>query len=186
MIRRTAATRLQVPVGPRDHILGPDSAPATMVEYGDFECPYCGMAHPIVKELIDRLGPQMRFVFRHFPLIQVHPHAEIAAEAAEAAGAQGKFWEMHDMLFENQDALDPDDLIGYAVELGLDQPRFISELASHVHAPRVLEDLTSGARSGVQGTPTFFINGEKHEGDFEYETLLGAIEEAIGAGAGRR
>jgi protein-disulfide isomerase len=188
MSRQTAATRLQVPVGPRDHILGPDTAPVTLVEYGDFECPFCGMAHPIVKELIHRLGDQLRFVFRHFPLIQMHPHAELAAEAAEAAGAQGKFWEMHDTLFENQDALEPDDLIGYAVELDLDQARFMDELASHAHAPRVLEDLIGGARSGVHGTPTFFINGVRHAGDFDYDTLLGAIEEAMGATAtaGRR
>jgi protein-disulfide isomerase len=183
---QSRVTRLQVPVDEaRDHILGPPSAPATLVEYGDFECPYCGQAHPIVKQLQAQLGPQLRFVYRHFPLIQVHPHAELAAEASEAAGAQGKFWEMHDLLFENQEALDVDDLIGYAVELDLDLPRFHREFAGHVYAPRVLEDLIGGARSGVHGTPTFFINGVRHEGPFDFDTLFNAIEAAISTTAGR-
>jgi protein-disulfide isomerase len=185
MSRLSAPTQLHVPVGDRDHILGPATAPATVVEYGDFECPYCGQAHPIVKALLERLGSQMRFVYRHFPLIQIHPHAEHAAEASEAAGAQCRFWEMHDTLFENQDALEDDDLIGYAVELDLDQSRFLREFAAHVHAPRVLEDLVGGARSGVQGTPTFFINGVRHEGPFDYDTLLNAIEDVILTKAGR-
>jgi protein-disulfide isomerase len=184
---QTEVTRLQVPVDEaRDHILGPSTAPATLVEYGDFECPYCGQAYPIVKQLQARFGPQLRFVFRHFPLIQVHPHAELAAEAAEAAGAQGKFWEMHDILFENQDALDVDDLVGYAVELDLDQARFLREFTGHVYAPRVLEDLIGGARSGVRGTPTFFINGVRHEGSYDFDTLFNAIEAAILTTAGQR
>src|SRR4051812_7519971 len=123
MSSHSVPTRLHVPVGERDHVIGPATAPATVVEYGDYECPYCGQAYPIVKALLERLGPQMRFVFRHFPLIQIHPNAEHSAEAAEAAGAQGKFWEMHDTLFQNQDALEDDDLIGYAIELDLDEAR---------------------------------------------------------------
>jgi len=155
-----------------------------VVEYGDFECPHCGQAYPIVKALLEEFGPRMRFVYRHFPLIQIHPQAEHAAEAAEAAGAQGKFWEMHDTLFENQDALEDDDLIGYAIELDLDQSRFLREFAAHVYAPRVLEDLVSGARSGVHGTPTFFINGVRHEGSYDFDTLFNAIEEVILTKAG--
>ena len=185
MSPHSAPTRLHVPVGDRDHILGPAEAPATVVEYGDFECPHCGQAHPIVQALLKQLGSEMRFVYRHFPLIQIHPHAEHAAEAAEAAGAQGRFWEMHDTLFENQDALEDEDLINYAAELGLDQDQFLREFAAHVHAPRVLEDLVGGARGGVHGTPTFFINGERHDGSYDFDTLLGAIEDAIMAKAGR-
>jgi len=154
-----------------------------LVEYGDYECPYCGMAYPIVKELQQQLGKRLRFVFRNFPLIMMHPHAEHAAEAAEAAGAQGKFWEMHDILFENQQALEDEDLARYAAALDLDLDQFLAELASHVHAPRVREDLIGGLHSGVQGTPTFFINGVRHEGPFDLDTMRAAIEEAIEAQA---
>jgi protein-disulfide isomerase len=178
---------LAVPVDERrDHIQGPATAPATLVEYGDFECPYCGMAHPIVKALQERLGPNLRFVFRHFPLLTVHPHAEHAAEAAEAAVTQGKFWEMHDMLFENQQALEDEDLALYAAALNLDVPRFLAELAAHAHAERVREDLVSGIQSGVKGTPTFFINGVRHDGSFDFESLLEAIEDAIDAQSASR
>jgi protein-disulfide isomerase len=150
-----------------------------LVEYGDYECPYCGMAYPIVKELQQQLGVRLRFVFRNFPLIAIHPHAEHAAEAAEAAGAQGKFWEVHDTLFENQYALEDEDLARYAAALDLDLARFLAELASHVHAPRVREDLISGIHGGVNGTPAFFINGVRHDGPFDLETMLEAIENAI-------
>jgi len=150
---------LAMPVGPRDHILGPDMAPVTMVEYGDYECPYCGAAHPIVQAIVERLGDDLRFAFRHFPLAQMHPHAQQAAEAAEAAGAQGKFWEMHDMLYEHQTALDGPHLLTYAAALNLDVERFADELTRRVYADRVREDFMSGVRSGVNGTPTFFING---------------------------
>jgi len=166
---------LAVPVGPRDHIIGPDTAPVTLVEYGDYECPYCGAAHPIVQALVDRLGDDLRFVFRHFPLAQAHPHAQQAAEAAEAAGVQGKFWQMHDLLYEHQTALDSHHLLAYAGALGLDVERFASELASHVHADRVRQDFMSGVRSGVNGTPSFFINGRRHDGSYDLRTLLAAI-----------
>jgi protein-disulfide isomerase len=158
---------------------GPPDAPVTLVEYGDYECPYCGEAYPVVKALQERLGDQMCFVFRNFPLTQVHPHAEEAAEAAEAAGAQGKFWEMHDLLYENQDALEPEDLVQYARALKLDLPRFVLEMREHVYVERVREDFRSGVRSGVNGTPTFFINGARHNGPFDLGSLLAAIEEAV-------
>jgi len=171
--------RLAMPVGARDHMLGPPSAPVTLVEYGDYECPYCGAAHPIVKEIRRRLGDQLCFVFRHFPLTAVHPHAEHAAEAAEAAGAQGKFWAMHDMLYEYQHALDDGQLISYAEAIGLDVERFAREMVAGIHALRVREDFLSGVRSGVNGTPTFFINGQRHNGSYELPTLLGAIAAAM-------
>ena len=146
-----------------------------LVEYGDYECPYCGAAHPVVTEVKRRLGDQLCLVYRHFPLARVHPHAERAAEAAEAAGAQGRFWPMHDMLFEHQDALDDRSLLAYAVALGLDADRFARELSDGVHMPRVREDFASGVRSGVNGTPTFFINGWRHDGAADLPTLLAAI-----------
>src|SRR6202035_2178480 len=158
------ASKLTPQVSHRDHIQGPDTASVTLVEYGDYECPYCGEAFPIVRAIQKRLGKRLRYVFRHFPLTNAHPHAAPAAEAAEAAGAQGKFWEMHDTLFEHQDALMPDYLVFYAKQLGLDLIRFTTELARHVHAERVRQDLLSGMRAGVHGTPTFFINGTRHEG----------------------
>jgi protein-disulfide isomerase len=175
----TATAKLKPPVGPHDHVQGPAEAPVTLVEYGDYECPYCGEAYPVVKALQKRLGDQMRFVFRNFPLAQAHPHAEHAAEAAEAAGAQGKFWEMHDLLYENQDALEDEDLVRYARALHLDVPRFVKEMESGAHLERVREDFRSGVRSGVNGTPSFFINGARHDGPFDLASLLAAIEEAV-------
>jgi protein-disulfide isomerase len=175
----TATGKLKPPVGANDHIQGPADAPVTVVEYGDYECPYCGEAYPVVKALQERLGDQVRFMFRNFPLNQAHPHAEHAAEAAEAAGAQGKFWEMHDLLYENQDALEDDDLLKYAKALRLDLPRFVKEMEAHHYAERVREDFRSGVRSGVNGTPTFFINGTRHDGPFDLASLLAAIKEAV-------
>ena len=169
---------LTVPVSERDHIQGPETAPVTLVEYGDFECPYCGAAHEVIREIQNRLGDEMRFVFRHFPLTNVHPHAEHAAEAAEAAGAQGSFWEMHDTLFENQQALDDAHLRAYARALNLDLPRFENELVTHAFRSRVREDFMSGVLSGVNGTPTFFINGVRHNGGYDLESLLAAVEDA--------
>ena len=178
-MRTQWVAKLTLPVGERDHIQGPATAPITLVEYGDYECPYCGQAYPIVKELQERLGKRLRFVFRNFPLSTMHPHAEQAAEAAETAGAHGKFWEMHDALYENQEALDGEDLVQYAAALGLDASRFTNELAKHTQAARVREDFMSGARSGVNGTPTFFINGVRHDDSFDPATLLKAMEAAL-------
>jgi protein-disulfide isomerase len=162
----------------RDHIRGPANAAVTLVEYGDYECPYCGAAYPIVKEVQARMGDRLRFVFRNFPIATSHPHAEHAAEAAEAAAGQDRFWEMHDLLYENQQRLRDQDLRAYAETLGLDLERFDKELAEHVHAARVQEDFMSGVRSGVNGTPTFFINGHRHDGPYDLEPLLAALERA--------
>ncbi len=162
----------------RDHIDGPADAPATLVQYGDYECPYCGEAYPIIKEVQARLGDSLRFVFRNFPITTSHPHAERAAEAAEAAAAQGKFWEMHDLLYEKQRRLRDEDLHTYAEQLGLDVELFDKEMTDHAHAERVREDFMSGVRSGVNGTPTFYINGVRHDDSYEIEVLLGALERA--------
>jgi Na+/H+ antiporter NhaA len=163
-----------------DHIRGGEDAPVTLVEYGDFECPYCGRAEPIVRELLADLGDDVRYVFRHLPLTDVHTHAHLAAEASEAAGSQGKFWEMHDMLLDNQDALRGPDLVRYAEELELDVERFRDELRNHVHAGRVARDVESAELSGVAGTPTFFINGQRHHGAYDIVTLKNAVKAARG------
>ena len=178
MTRRATAATLTLPVGKRDHIQGPVDAPVTLVEYGDYECPHCGRAYPIIKAIQRRMGARLRFVYRNFPLRESHPHAQQAAEAAEAAGAQGKFWEMHDRLFDRQFALDGEYLIEYAGDLGLDVARFRKELGSGVYEPRVREDFRSGVTSGVNGTPTFFINGVRYDDSSEFEPLLAALEEA--------
>jgi protein-disulfide isomerase len=162
----------------RDHIQGPTEAAVTLVEYGDYECPYCGAAYPIIKEVQSRMGARLRFVFRNFPITTSHPHAEQAAETAEAAATQGKFWQMHDLLYENQKRLRDPDLRGYAERLALDVERFDKELAEHVHAARVREDFMSGVRSGVNGTPTFYINGARHDDSYDFETMLAALERA--------
>ncbi len=162
----------------RDHIQGPADAAVTLVEYGDYECPYCGAAYPIVKELQARMRDRLRFVFRNFPITTSHPHAEQAAEAAEAAAAQGRFWEMHDLLYENQRLLRDQDLRAYAEQLGIDVERFDKDLAEHVHAPRVREDFMSGVRSGVNGTPSFYVNGARHDDSYDLDTLLAALERA--------
>ena len=162
----------------RDHIQGPADAAVTLVQYGDYECPYCGEAYPIVKEVQARMGERLRFVFRNFPITTSHPHAERAAEAAEAAANQGKFWQMHDLLYENQRDLRDQALRAYAEQLGLEVELFDREMAEHVHAERVHEDFMSGVRSGVNGTPTFYINGARHDDSYEMETLLAALERA--------
>jgi protein-disulfide isomerase len=170
---------LVMPVSPdRDHVEGKEDAAVTLVEYGDYECPYCGAAYPIIKEVQARMGERLRFVFRNFPITTSHPHADRAAEAAEAADTQGKFWPMHDLLYENQRRLRDPDLRAYAETLGLDLERFDRELAERVHADRVHEDFMSGVRSGVNGTPTFFINGVRHDDSYEVEPLLAALERA--------
>jgi protein-disulfide isomerase len=162
----------------RDHLQGPPDAAVTLVEYGDYECPFCGAAYPIVKDVQARMGSRLRFVFRNFPITTSHPHAEQAAETAEAAAAQGRFWEMHDLLYENQRRLGDQDLRGYAQQLGLDLESFDSELAEHAHAARVREDFMSGVRSGVNGTPTFYVNGTRYDDPYDEETLLAALERA--------
>jgi protein-disulfide isomerase len=174
--------RLTLPVGPRDHTQGPEDAPVTLVEYGDYQCPYCGQAFPIVKEIQKRLAADLRFVFRNFPIGTSHPFAPMAAEAAEAAGAQGKFWEMHDTLYEHQDALAEPDLVSYARRLDADVERFRSELDHHTYQPRVQEDFMSGVRSGVNGTPTFYINGIRHDASYDFPVLLKALESQMGSG----
>jgi protein-disulfide isomerase len=143
--------------------------------------PSCGAAHPIVEEIRRRMGRRLRFVYRHFPLTNAHPHAELAAEAAEAAGAQGRFWEMHDRRFEHQDALGEEDLVAHAEALGLDLERFARELTDGTHAARVRQDFSSGVRSGVNGTPTFYINDARYNGAYDMASLLGAIETALRA-----
>ena len=168
--------RLTVPVGERDHVLGPATARVTLVEYGDYECPYCGAAQASVEQVRQVLGNELRFVFRHFPLSQIHPHAY---QAAEAAGAQGRFWEMHHLLFTNQDRLGLRDLIGYPGALSLDVERFVTDLRSHAHAGRLREDFLSGVRSGVNGTPTFFVNGIRHDGGYDAEALLEALRSEL-------
>ena len=169
---------LTVPVdADRDHIQGPSDAAVTLLEYGDYECPYCGAAYPIIKQVQETMGERLRFVFRNFPITTAHPHAEQAAEAAEAAAAQGKFWPMHDLLYENQQRLETDDLVDYAGRLALDVERFRRELDDHTHAARVREDFMSGVRSGVNGTPTFYIDGTRYEGSYEADALLGVLQQ---------
>jgi protein-disulfide isomerase len=167
--------RLSPPVREVDHTLGPPSAPVILVEYGDYECPFCGAAQPNLAEVLRVAGDRILLAFRHFPLSEIHPHAKLAAEAAEAAGARGKFWEMHETLFANQLALMPSDLVRYAAALGLDLADFGSDLEQHRFAPVVHEHFLSGLRSGVNGTPTFFVNGLRHDGGHDVESLLGAV-----------
>ena len=171
-------SKLVLPVAKRDHIQGPIDATLALVEYGDYECPYCGEAYPIIKAIQERLGDRLCFAFRNFPLVNSHPHAEHAAEAAEAAGAQGKFWEMHDLLFENQDALEDDDLVEYAATLGLDARRLLAEVLADAHSARVREDFRSGTRGGVNGTPTFFVNGVRYDGAPSVDGLIAALTQS--------
>lgn len=161
--------RLRPAPGGDDHSTGPDDAPVTLVEYGDFECPSCGMAYPIVKAVQQQMGNRLRFIFRNFPLAEVHPHAEHAAESAEAAAVQGKFWEMHDILFEHQSRLDDEHLVRYASEIGADPEQVAGALASGAFVDQVEADFMSGVRSGVNGTPTFFIDGERWDGPWMSE-----------------
>jgi protein-disulfide isomerase len=169
---------LAVPVDPDlDHIRGPGQAPVTLVEYGDFECPYCGRAEPVVRELLAGYG-DLRYVWRHLPLTDVHPHAQLAAEAAEVAASQGKFWQMHDQLLSHQDALTVKDLIRHARQLGLDTERFTRDLRNHPGQAKIAADIDSADLSGVSGTPTFFINGKRHHGAYDISTLSQAVRSA--------
>lgn len=174
-------SELALPVGTRDHIRGNQAAPVTLVEYGDFECPFCKQAFYVVKRIQEEAGDRMRFIFRSFPLTRVHDHALHTALAAEAAGFQGAFWDMHDILFEHQEALDDESLVVYATSLELDVPKFIDDLKSEAAERQVQEDFKSGIRSGVNGTPTFFINGRRHDHWYQYEALHDAVMAAAGA-----
>jgi protein-disulfide isomerase len=162
---------LKPPLSDRDHIKGLRTAPLELLEYGDFECPHCGRASVVVNQLTTELGDRLQFAFRHFPLAKMHPHARKAAMASEAAAAQGKFWEMHDLLFANAGKLGMEDLLAYATVLELDVARFENEIVTDVYSPRIQEDVASGVRSGVNGTPTFFINGVRHNGGYTIEEL---------------
>ena len=174
----TLLVDLAVPVDPEhDHIRGPADAPVTIVEYGDLECPYCGQAEPVVRELLSDFG-DVRYVWRHLPLNDVHPRAQLAAEASEAASEQGAFWEMHDLLLGHQDALEPKNLVAYAEQLGLDVDRFADALRKHAYAGRIAEDVDSADLSGVSGTPTFFVNGRRHYGAYDIATLSTAVRAA--------
>jgi formate-nitrite transporter family protein len=177
---------LAVPVSSTDHILGPADAAVSLVEYGDFECPNCAAAFPVIQNLIESLAGRLRFVFRHFPVSIRHDHAEKAAEASEAAAAQGKFWEMHDILFRNQDDLDRESLIGYARSLNLDLDRFSYELDESLHAERVFRDIASGEASGVSWTPTFFLNDIRHGVPRDLEGLVRTVAEQVRQRAGSR
>jgi protein-disulfide isomerase len=167
---------LRTPVTPEDHIQGPEAAAVTLVEFGDYECPHCGRAYSIIKRIQKHFGNRLRFVFRNFPLSELHLHAESAAETAEFAGAHGKFWEMHDLLFENQDRLSEALYLGLAEELSLGPEALRQALEEAKYKARVRADFSSGVRSGVNGTPTFFINGKRHDGPFDYEILVMAQE----------
>ena len=162
----------------RDHIRGPESAPVTLVEYGDYECPYCGQAEVVIRQLLEEFGDELRYVWRHLPLNDVHPNAQMAAEAAEAASAQGTFWPMHDKLLTTQDELTPRDLKRYAEELGLDIERFSNDLRGREYNDRVSQDVASADSSGVAGTPSFFINGQRHQGAYDLDTLSKAVRAA--------
>jgi protein-disulfide isomerase len=170
---------LTQPVSARDHSEGPADAPLTLVEYGDYQCPYCGAAYPVVKRLQKALGKELRFVFRNFPLTGAHPYAQIAAEAAEAAALQGKFWEMHDLLFEQQTSLKPEIIPAWANRIGLNVEQLGNDIKEGVVEKRIKEDRQSGIRSGVNGTPTFFINGIRYDGSHDYNSLLAALQSAL-------
>ena len=169
---------LSVAVGKSDHVLGPDDAPVTLLEYGDYQCPFCADMHPMIKAIARSMGAQMRFVFRHMPLLEMHPYAQHAAEAAEAAAVQGKFWEMHDAIYRQQSELGSDLLHQLAVKLKLDIAQFDADLEARRFRPRVKRDFMSGMRSGVAGTPTFFINGKRYEGALDQASLMSAVGRA--------
>jgi len=167
---------LKVPVTDRDHIQGDPAATVTLVEYGDYQCPYCGEAHSMIKLLQQYFGKDLRFVFRNFPLTQIHPEAEPAAETAEFAGASGRFWEAHDALYENQQSLGPQLYATIAQSLGLSEADLAQALTEGRYGPKIDAELNGGMRSGVNGTPTFFVNGERHQGAYDLGSLGAAIE----------
>lgn len=167
--------RLSMPLAARDHIDGPRHATLELVEYGDYECPHCKAANPVVKVILAEFDTNLRFAYRHFPLIEIHPLAEPAAEAAEAAGAQDKFWQMHDLLYQHSPRLEVANLLAIAAEIDLDIERFRDDLATHRHLRRVRIDIESGTTSGVRGTPTFFVSGVRYEGGYDFESLREAL-----------
>lgn len=176
---QVVTAKLTVPIDASDHVIGNRNSAITMLEYGDFECPYCGEAYGIVKDILKVYGNQMLFSYRHFPLTEIHPHAQQAAEASESAGVAGKFWEMHDALFEHQYALDEPSLVRYTQALGLDADKLVDDLANRIYKPKVDRDFISGIRSGVNGTPTFYVNGVRHDGSYYYKNLIRALK-AVG------
>jgi protein-disulfide isomerase len=165
-------SRLLLPIHPEDHVFGPETAEITLVEYGDYECPECGRLFTAIHRLQETSPDRLRVAFRHYPLSGIHPRAQLASEAAEGAGAQGEFWQMHDLLFEHQDRLERKDLVGYAEQLGLDSKRFLSELKKGVYAERVREDFRRGVQNGVYGTPGLFVNGVRYNGPYNAESML--------------
>jgi protein-disulfide isomerase len=176
--RMTQRTRLAVPVSEQDHSQGPATAAVTLVQYGDYECPYTRQSTTVVRALQQQLGDQLRFVFRNFPLTEIHPHALNAALAAEAAASEGKFWEMHDYIFHHQHTLEDSDLVQFAAALGLDMQQYARDMAEQRALARIEEDVESGERSGVQGTPTFFINGVVYRGSWRQDALHAALQAA--------
>jgi len=167
------------PVSDADHIEGNADAEVTLVEYGDYECSYCGAAYPVIKHIQRKMGKQLRFVFRNFPLANMHPFAEISAEAAEAASTQGKFWQMHDVLYENQDSLSEEMIFALAQKIGLDMEVFTKDIKSQKYRPKIKKDFMGGVKSGVNGTPTLFINGERFDQNFDGELLLETLKSAV-------
>jgi protein-disulfide isomerase len=178
MDAQIAQTALHPAIRDTDHVRGPLDAPVTIIEYAEFECPHCGRAYHVIKKVLEEAGERVRFVFRHFPKDDVHPFSERSAAAAEAAGAQGRFWEMHDFLFERQHQLEYEDLRRHALQLGLDVDRFDREILNGDHAARVHKDVQSGEELGVTHTPTFYFNGRRHEGAYDFEALMDAVEDA--------
>jgi protein-disulfide isomerase len=170
---------LAVAVGTSDHAQGPQDAPVTLVEYGDYQCPYCADVHPMIQSIAKTMGANLRFVFRHMPLSEMHPYAQYAAEAAEAAGAQGRFWEMHHAIYDHQSELGSDLVHTLALALGLDMPRFEADMEARRYRPRVKRDFMGAMRSGVSATPTFFINGERYEGILQQRALLTALQRCL-------
>lgn len=176
---------LRPPVSSRDHVDGDPSAPIVLVEYGDYECPHCGTAYPVIKALQRQFHGRMCFVFRNFPLTQAHPHAEHAAEAAEAAASVGQFWAMHDAIFEHQNALDDSHLVRYAESIGVNGSVIESALATERFASHIRQDFLGGVRSGVNGTPTYFINGQIYDGEYDLTSLAAALEDELAAATSR-
>jgi protein-disulfide isomerase len=172
-------SKLKIPIGDQDHIEGNADAACTLIEYGDYECPHCGAAYPLVKQIQKHFGKRLRFVFRNFPLTQMHPNAEPAAETAEFAGTKGQFWQMHDLLFENQDRLGDALFAELATKLKLDPAELKQALAGQTYVKHVRADFSGGVRSGVNGTPTFFLNDQRYDRPMDYDTMVSAIEEAL-------